>query len=187
MDVIRLIIFPAAISLDVFRVTLIITICINRVLGSLVLSALKIWFMRSTLWVLILRKQTTFYGHLSWVLLWVVWRKRGITILNMEMLVTERTLWMLSSEGWTRSLFDYTSSELNLRFVYFEYLNHGMRLVAHLIWVTIMFLNFVCSTSFFSVSIECQRDDLTCYNNCLLFWAIVRMLTSIHWYIIFVY
>ena len=143
--------------------------------------------MRSILLVLISRKQTTSCGHSSLVPLWVVLRRSAIITSNMEMLVTERTLWMLSSEGWTRSLFDYTSSELNLRFVYFEYLNHGMRLVAHLIWVTIMFLNFVCSTSFFSVSIECQRDDLTCYNNCLLFWAIVRMLTSIHWYIIFVY
>jgi len=74
----------------------------NRLLGSLELSALKILSMRSWLWDHTLRRQTTSYGLSSSRHHWAAWRRRGIIMLRVEMLATEKTTSMRWLGGWTK-------------------------------------------------------------------------------------
>lgn len=76
----------------------------DRLWGSLGLSAWKISFTRSWLLDLILRGPATSYGHRSWRHHWVVWWRRGITMLKEEMLETVKITSMTSLEEWTRHL-----------------------------------------------------------------------------------
>lgn len=74
----------------------------DRVLGNMALSVLKIWFMRSLLLALILRKPTTSFGHSSWRLHWEAWRKRETTMSKEEMQVTVKISSTNSLGEWIR-------------------------------------------------------------------------------------
>ncbi len=75
-----------------------VNIC--RHLASLASFALRILFMRSTLWVLTSRKPITFCGHSSWAAHWVVSRRRETTTLNLAMPETGRISWITSFVRW---------------------------------------------------------------------------------------
>lgn len=77
-------------------------LCDHRLWANMVLSALKILFMRSWQWDLILSKLTTSSGHLSWRYHWVGWRRRGTITSKEEMLKTMKITSTSLSGEWTR-------------------------------------------------------------------------------------
>ncbi len=75
-----------------------------RLLASLASFASRILFMRSTLLVLTSKKPTTFCGHSSWAVHWVVSRRSATTISSLVMLEIGRISWTTSFVRWTSFL-----------------------------------------------------------------------------------
>lgn len=137
-----------------------------RLLVNMVLSALKILFMRSWLLGLTLRRLTTFSGHSNLRHHWVVWRRREITMLKEEMLETVKTTSMSLSEEWTR--FCYLSIFGNLRFYCLKLQGRGI------FWQCFVFF---ASTKFVAFFILVQ------YQACCLDIFVLKFILDQLWFI----